>query len=164
MCAINNFVKNKTMKKFIFHILLSVLFFSCGQPDKKIDYEDDLINLDEKILVNYVKSVTLIENEQRGLLSRFNSDEELNIPQKQALESLVKKNGFENLKKFEAVNRKISIVYSAIHLEKDTKKSIALKKAKQKISETEFELVQKYLQELAEVLQDINLPKAYYPE
>jgi len=160
----NNFVKNTTMKKFSYLILLTVLFFSCGQADNKIDSEKDFVNLDEKILMNYIRTVSLIENEQRGLLNRLNNNEALNKTQKEALEALVKKYGFENLKKFETVNRKISFIYSTIHLEKDSKKTSATKITKQKISETEFELVQKYLQELAEVLQDIKIPKTSNPE
>jgi len=144
------------MIKYTYLILIALLYFSCEQSKQKIDTNSkDFVNLDEKILISYIKAITLLESEQRGLLSRLNSGEELNKPQKEALESILKSN-FDYPSQFEDVNRKISIIYLSLLKGKDDEKAKAKKMDEHKINKTEYELVQKYLQELAEALQDVK--------
>jgi len=146
------------MKKFINLIIVTALCISCSQSNKKIEAQTDLIILDEKVLINYTMAISMIESEQRGLLTRLNSGEALNNSEKETLNSVVKKNGFESLEKFESINRKISIIYSSIQVLKDNGKVKTEKMKKHSINNVEYELVQKYLQELAEALQDVKIP------
>jgi hypothetical protein len=103
--------------------------------------------------------MTMLENEQRGLINRLNLNEEFNKPQTEAFDRIILKNGFVNIIQFKAVNIKISIIYSLLQLKKDNKKVMGEKMTKLKISKTEYELVQKYLQDIAEALQDIKIPE-----
>ena len=101
----------------------------------------------------------MLENEQQGLINRLNLNEEFNKPQTEAFDRIILKNGFVNIIQFKAVNIKISIIYSLLQLKKDNKKVMGEKMTKLKISKTEYELVQKYLQDIAEALQDIKIPE-----
>jgi hypothetical protein len=148
------------MLKYITMLLIfSSICFSCTESNKKIDSNEDKVEiLNETTLLNYIKAVTLLENEQKGLVNRINLREVLNKPQKEAFEKLISKNGFRNVSQFEAINHKISIIYSSLQVEKDSEKTRSEKMSKHNISKTEYELVQKYLQELAEALQDVKIP------
>ncbi len=149
------------MLKYIqLFLICTVICFSCKEPIKKIDTKESKTEiLNETILLNYIKTVTMLENEQRGLINRLNLNEDFNKPQTEALDRIILKNGFVNTSQFKAVNIKISIICSLLQLEKDNKKVMDEKMTKLKISKTEYELVQKYLQEIAEALQDVKIPE-----
>ena len=149
------------MLKYIQLLLICTsVCFSCTETNKKNDANESKTEiLNETILLDYIKTLSFLENEQRGIINRLNLKEELNKPQTEALERIILKNGFRNTGQFILLNHKISIIYSSLQLEKDSEKIMAEKMSKHKISKTEYELVRKYLQELAEALQDIKMPE-----
>lgn len=149
------------MLKYIQLLLICTsVCFSCTETNKKNDANESKTEiLNETTLLDYIKTLSFLENEQRGIINRLNLKEELNKPQTEALERIILKNGFRNTGQFILLNHKISIIYSSLQLEKDSEKIMAEKMSKHKISKTEYELVRKYLQELAEALQDIKMPE-----
>lgn len=149
------------MIKYIQLLLICTsICFSCTETNKKNDANESKTEiLNEKTLLDYIKTLSFLENEQRGIINRLNLNEELNKPQTEALERIIIKNGFRNTSQFILLNHRISIIYSSLQLEKDSEKIMAEKMSKHKISKTEYELVRKYLQELAEALQDIKMPE-----
>jgi len=149
------------MIKYIQLLLICTsICFSCTETNKKNDANESKTEiLNETTLLDYIKTLSFLENEQRGIINRLNLNEELNKPQTEALERIIIKNGFRNTSQFILLNHKISIIYSSLQLEKDSEKIMAEKMSKHKISKTEYELVRKYLQELAEALQDIKMPE-----
>jgi|688.fasta_scaffold1614248_1 hypothetical protein len=149
------------MIKYIQLLLICTsICFSCTETNKKNDANESKTEiLNETTLLDYIKTLSYLENEQRGIINRLNLNEELNKPQTEALERIIIKNGFRNTSQFILLNHKISIIYSSLQLEKDSEKIMAEKMSKHKISKTEYELVRKYLQELAEALQDIKMPE-----
>lgn len=149
------------MIKYIQLLLICTsICFSCTETNKKNDANESKTEiLNETTLLDYIKTLSYLENEQRGIINRLNLKEELNKPQTEALERIIIKNGFRNTSQFILLNHKISIIYSSLQLKKDSEKIMAEKMSKHKISKTEYELVRKYLQELAEALQDIKMPE-----
>jgi hypothetical protein len=149
------------MIKYIQLLLICTsICFSCTETNKKNDANESKTEiLNETTLLDYIKTLSYLENEQRGIINRLNLNEELNKPQTEALERIIIKNGFRNTSQFILLNHKISIIYSSLQLKKDSEKIMAEKMSKHKISKTEYELVRKYLQELAEALQDIKMPE-----
>jgi hypothetical protein len=149
------------MIKYIQLLLICTsICFSCTETNKKNDANESKTEiLNETTLLDYIKTLSFLENEQRGIINRLNLNEELNKPQTEALERIIIKNGFRNTSQFILLNHKISIIYSSLQLKKDSEKIMAEKMSKHKISKTEYELVRKYLQELAEALQDIKMPE-----
>jgi len=152
--------KNYLMKKFIQLLLLcSVFCYSCTNSNEKTDSnENEHKTLEEKTVLNYIKAVNMLETEQRGLLDNLSNGKELNNSQKDVLELLIKKNGFQTVTEFESANRKISRIFLSLQVKKDSDKIKSEKMLKHKITKTEYDLVQKYLQEMAEALQDIKIP------
>lgn len=149
------------MLKYIqLFLICTIICFSCKESIKKIDTKESKTEiLNETMLLNYIKTMSMLENEQRGLINRLNLNEEFNKPQTEAFDRIILKNGFVNTSQFKDVNIKISIIYSLLQLKKDNKKVMGEKMTKLKISKTEYELVQKYLQEIAEALQDVKIPE-----
>jgi hypothetical protein len=57
------------------------------------------------------------------------------------------------------LNKKVLVIFKSIHIQKDDNEQIMAKIKQLKIDSTEFKLVEKYIQELAEAFQDIDFTK-----
>jgi hypothetical protein len=57
------------------------------------------------------------------------------------------------------LNKKVVVIFKSIHIQKDDNEQRMAKIKQLKIDSTEFKLVEKYIQELAEAFQDIDFTK-----
>jgi hypothetical protein len=89
----------------------------------------------------------------------LNKGEELNDATKEVLEKIIKKGGFNSLNQFMNLNKKVLVIFKSIHIQKDDNEQRMAKIKQLKIDSTEFKLVEKYIQELAEAFQDIDFTK-----
>jgi ribosomal protein S17E len=131
--------------------------FSCSHNQEQNKKPvNQLVTLDEKGLKNYLKAITAIQNESTALFMELNKEGELNKNTKESLEKIIKKGGFETLDQFIALNNKVLVVFKSVHIQKDKEDQRMTKMKQFNIDATEYKLVEKYIQELAEAFQEID--------
>jgi endonuclease III len=153
--------KRLSMYSKLFQLsLLAMILFSCtNQQEQDKNLDNQHLTLDEKGIKNYLQTTAAIQNESSALFSELNKGEELNDATKEELEKIIKKGGFNSLNQFMNLNKKVVVIFKSIHIQKDDNEQRMAKIKQLKIDSTEFKLVEKYIQELAEAFQDIDFTK-----
>jgi len=146
-------------KLFQLSLLVMILFSCTNQQEQDKNLDNQHLTLDEKGIKNYLQTTAAIQNESSALFSELNKGEELNDATKEELEKIIKKGGFNSLNQFMNLNKKVVVIFKSIHIQKDDNEQRMAKIKQLKIDSTEFKLVEKYIQELAEAFQDIDFTK-----